>query len=57
MSTRQTPFREHTQSPSYGPSVLINEVSCISLQVIGSHMEMFSEVQWKKSSATTQELV
>ena len=31
--------------------------SCISLQVIASHMEMFSEVEWKKSSATTQELV
>ena len=26
-------------------------------QVIRSHMEMFSEVQWKKSNATTQELV
>ena len=33
-----------------------NRRSCISLQVIGSHMEMFSEIQWKKSSATTQEL-
>ena len=29
----------------------------MSLQLIGSHMEMFSEVEWKKSSATTQELV
>ena len=29
----------------------------MSLQVIGSHMEMFSEVEWKKSNATTQELV
>ena len=27
------------------------------LQVIGSHMEMFSEVEWKKLSATTQEPV
>ena len=35
----------------------MNEVSCISLQVIGSHMEMFSEAEWKKSSATLQELV
>ena len=29
----------------------------MSLQVIGSHMEMFSEVEWEKSNATTQELV
>ena len=33
------------------------EVSCISLQVIGSRMEMYSEVEMKKLSATTQELV
>ena len=51
-------FREHTQSPSYGPNaIIITEVSCISLQVIGSHMEIFIEVEWKKSNATTQELV
>ena len=36
---------------------MTTEVSCISLQVIGSHMEMFSEVEWKKSNATKQELV
>ena len=36
---------------------MITEVYFISLQVIGSHMEMSSEVEWKKSSATTQELV
>ena len=29
----------------------------MSLQVIGSHMEMFSEVEWEKLNATTQELV
>ena len=35
----------------------MTKVSCISLQVIGSHMEMFSEVEWKKLNATTQEPV
>ena len=36
---------------------MITEVYCISLQVIGSHTDFFSEVEWKKSNATTQELV
>ena len=36
---------------------MITEVYCISLQVIGSYTDFFSEVEWKKSNATTQELV
>ena len=48
-------FREHTQSPSYGPrGSSITEDSCITLQVIGSHMEMFIEVEWRKSNATAR---
>ena len=29
----------------------------MSLQVIGSHMEIISELEWKKSNATTEEPV
>ena len=57
MSTRQTHFENIHKVPAWTQCIIITEVSCISLQVIRSHMEMFSEVEWKKSNATTQELV
>ena len=49
--------RTYTKSQLWTQCIIITEVSCISLQVIGSHMEMFNEVDWKKMNATTQELV
>ena len=57
MSTRQTHFENIHKVPAMDLVRHHNEVSCISLQVIRSHIEMFSEVEWKKSNATTQELV
>ena len=57
MSTRQTHFENIHKVPAMDLVHHQNRGLCISLQVIGSRMEMFSEVEWKKSSATTQELV
>ena len=57
MSTRQTHFENIHKVPAMDLVHHHNEVSFIALQVIGSHMEMFSEVEWKKSNATAQELV
>ena len=58
MSTRQTHFESiHKNLQLWTQCIIITEVSGISLQVIVSHMEMFSEVECKKSNATTQELV
>ena len=43
--------------------MICNDDLCITYQIenlgcyIGSHMEMFSEVEWKKSNATAQEPV
>ena len=48
MSTRQTHFENIHKVPAMDLVHHHNEVSFISLQVIGSHMEMFSEVEWKK---------
>ena len=57
MSTRQTHFENIHKVPAMDLGIIITVVSCISLQVIGSHMVMFSEVEWTKLSATTEELV
>ena len=57
MSTRQTHFENIHKVPAMELVHHHNRgLFFISLQVIGSHMEMFSEVEWKKSNATTQEL-
>ena len=57
MSTRQTYFENIHKVPAMHLVHHHTEVSCIYLQVIGSHIEIFSEVEWKKSNATTQEPV
>ena len=57
MSTGQTHFENIHKVTAMHLVHHHTEVSCIYLQVIASHMEMFSEVEWKKLSATTQELV
>ena len=57
MSTRQTHFENIHKVPAMDLVHPHNRGLLHFLQVIGSHMEMFSEVEWKKSNATTQELV
>ena len=57
MSTRQTHFENIHKVPAMDQVHHHNRGLLHFLQVIGSHMEMFSEVEWKKSNATTQELV
>ena len=57
MSTRQTHLEKIHKVPAMDRVHHQNRGLCISLQVIGSHMEIFTEVEWKKSNATTQELV
>ena len=57
MSTRQTHFENIHKVPAMDLVHHDNRGLFHFLQVIGSHMEMFSEVEWKKSNATTQELV
>ena len=57
MNTRQTHFENIHNVPAMDLVHHHNRGHLHFLQVIGSHMEMFSEVEWKKSSATTQELV
>ena len=51
MSTRQTHFENIHKVPAMDLMHHHNRGLCISLQVIGSRMEMFSEVEWKKSNA------
>ena len=57
MSTRQTHFENIHKVPAMDLVHHHNQGLLHFLQGIGSDMEMFSEVEWKKSSATTQELV
>ena len=57
MSTRQTRFENIHKVPAMDLVHHHNRGLLHFLQVIGSHMNMFSEVEWKKFSATTQELV
>ena len=57
MSTRQTHFENIHKVPAMDLVHHHNRGLLHFPTIMGSHMEMFSEVEWKKFNATTQELV